>query len=73
MKVLREYPFLSSINFKITNNGNVLASNHTIAQYGIGYRTNNIRVQIEGIPSYVFGPEGVIKCMKINGEWVYDE
>lgn len=30
-------------------------------------------VVVVGVPDYVFGPAGIIKKMKTNGEWVYDE
>lgn len=67
IRVLREYPFLSKVNFKIMNNNRVLDVKKTIADYGIGYQTNNTRVSIEGIPPYMFGADGIIKMMKING------
>lgn len=72
-RIYREYPFLINIHFNIVNNGRVLDPKKTISDYGIGYQTNNIRVQAEGIPSYVFGSSGVIKKMKISGEWTYEE
>jgi hypothetical protein len=28
---------------------------------------------VVGVPDYVFGSAGIIKKMKTNGEWAYDE
>lgn len=38
---------------------------------GVSYQTPNVAAV--GVPDYIFGPEGIIKKMKTNGEWVYDE
>lgn len=38
---------------------------------GVCYQTPNVAAV--GVPDYIFGPEGIIKKMKTNGEWVYDE
>ena len=35
--------------------------------------SNNSTVYTKGIPGYLFGSDGIIKCMKVNGEWPYDE
>ena len=53
--------------------GRTLDKTKTIANYGIGYQTNNIRVTVKGVPPYMFGVEGVIKMMKTSGEWDYNE
>lgn len=71
-KIYQTYPQLISVNFSIANKNVILEKNKRISDYGIGYQNNNYRVTVVGIPDYLYGPEGVIKMMKTNGEWVYD-
>ena len=43
----------------------------TIGDYGVDH--SNTTVYAVGIPDYMFGTDGIIKEMKINGEWAYNE
>lgn len=36
-----------------------------INDYGVG--SGNCNVYVSGIPDYVFGSQGIIKMMKVNG------
>ena len=44
-----------------------------ISDYGIGAQRETFRIEAQGIPPYAFGSSGIIKMMKVNGEWVYSE
>jgi hypothetical protein len=55
----------------LVNKNKNLDKTKTLGFYNIDY--NNCNVLVTGVPDYMFGPEGVIKKMKTNGEWVYDE
>ena len=66
------YPQFKSLKLSIRNRDRILDPKKTIADYGIGYQTNNVQVEVVGIPGYMLGAEGVIKLMKINGSWVYN-
>ncbi len=70
--IYRTYPILRRVNFAIVNStGKVLDKNKTLQDSGVCYQTPNVAAV--GVPDYIFGPEGIIKKMKTNGEWVYDE
>ena len=48
-----------------------MQKNKSIDNYGVN--PQNCNVKVKGLPGYVFGSEGIIKCMKVNGEWTYDD
>lgn len=66
-RIYRDYPQLVHVPFLIVNNNQVLDKTKTIADYNIGWRTQNTTVSTKNIPAYMFGCDGLIKCMKING------
>lgn len=71
-KIYLKYPQLVNVNFQILNNqGVAMNKSKTIGDYGIDY--NSSTVTAHGIPGYLFGSDGIIKLMKVSGEWVYDE
>lgn len=73
LKIYQSYPELANIDFSLMNQGNKLDRTKTITDYGIGYKNNNYRVSVENVPQYMFGSDGIIKLMKTNGEWVYNQ
>ena len=71
-RIYQKYPQLANVNFSVVNSqGAVMDKSNNIAYYGVD--SNNCNVRVKGLAGYVFGSEGIIKCMKVNGEWGYNE
>ena len=52
--------------------GEVLDKKKTIGEYGI-VMNGNKQIIADKIPEYMFNSREIVKKMKINGEWVFDE
>lgn len=68
-RIKQKYPQLIHVPLVIFNrNKPLLDTTKTITEYGIGYQTHNIEVFVV-VPEYLFGSNGIISLMKINGSW----
>jgi hypothetical protein len=67
-EIYYKYPFLKNVKFNLIIKGKVLDKTQTI-----GFYTSQSFEVTTDIPDYVFGSDGIVKTMKTNGSWEYDQ
>lgn len=69
-KVYQAYPHIKKECVVLANKNKVLDPKKSIKDYGITY--NNCDVSA-CIPEYFFGSQGLVKLMKVDGSWDYNQ
>jgi ubiquitin-like protein Nedd8 len=69
-KLYQAYPHIKKECIVLANKNKVLDPKKTIKDYGINYSNCDV---IACIPEYFFGSQGLIKLMKVDGSWEYNQ
>lgn len=69
-KVLAEFPLFKNFKFTLTYSNKTLEEEKLISDYSI---PSGSKINIEGVPAYLLNVDKLIKLMKVNGSWKYDE
>lgn len=69
-KVVADFPILKNLKFTLTYQNNVLEAEKHLNDYKI---PSGARLTVEGVPAYLLNIDELIKLVKVNGSWKYDE